>query len=186
MVDKTVYLTQAEGLMKKTLEKYKQMLVAIRAGRASAAMLDGIKVEAYNSEMALNQVAGVSIPDAKTIEIRPWDASVIPTIEKAIFKSSLGLTPVNDGKVVRLSIPPLTQERRDELIKHVKKTAEEFKVSMRNDRRIAVEDVKKAQKDKKVTEDDRFKIEDQLQKILDAYVKKIDEASAAKEKEIML
>jgi len=186
MVDKASFLIHAEELMKKAIERLRITLAGIRAGRAAPALLDPIRVEAYNSEMTLNQVAGVSIPDARTIEIKPWDPAVLPAIEKAIFKSSLGLTPANDGKTIRLSIPPLTEERRNDLTKHVKKTAEEFKVSIRNDRRIVLEEVKKAQKDKTITEDDRFKIEEHLQKTLDAYIKKIDDLAAAKEKEIML
>ncbi|MEW6040666.1 MAG: ribosome recycling factor, partial [Elusimicrobiota bacterium] len=127
--NKALFLSQSEELMKKTLEKFKQSLLNIKAGRASVSLLDEIKVEAYNTTITLNKVAGISIPDSKTLEIRPWDLAVIPAIEKAIFKSSLGLTPVNDGKVIRLSIPALTEERRQELIKFARKMAEEFKVS---------------------------------------------------------
>jgi len=142
-------------------------------------------VESYGTVMPLNQVAGIVVADSRTIEIRPWDVSQIPNIEKAIQKSELGLTPMNDGKLVRLSIPSLNEDRRRELIKVVHKTAEDFRVSVRNERRQMHEQVKKLEKEKKITEDERKKAENELQRITDAYVVRIDELVKAKEKEVM-
>jgi ribosome recycling factor len=175
----------AEEAMKKTVEKIKSEMSSIRTGRASAAVIEGIKVESYGSLMPLNQVAGINIPDAKTIEIKPWDPSLLAVIEKAVIKADIGMTPINDGKLIRISVPPLTEERRKEMSKSISKTAEEFKIAVRNERRVLVEGIKKAEKDKEITEDDRKKAETQAQKITDAYIKKIDEAVALKEKEIM-
>ncbi|MFN3966077.1 MAG: ribosome recycling factor [Endomicrobiia bacterium] len=177
-------LQNAESLMKKTIEKLKQEISSIRTGKASPALLEEIKVNCYNSIMPLNQVAGITTPDYKTIEIRPWDNSILPEIEKAIYKSSLGLTPTNDGKIIRLTIPPLTEERRQELVKFVNKIGENFRTSIRNDRRQVLEMIKKSYKDKKISEDMKFKLEEKLQKITDEYIKKIDEIISAKEKEI--
>lgn len=178
-------LSRTEDMMKKSIDKMKKEFSSLRTSRANATLLDGIKVSCYNTNMPLNQVAGISVPDAKTIEIRPWDATVLPAIEKAILASHLGITPANDGKVIRLRVPPLTEERRKELAKHVHKMAEDFRVSLRNERHQAVELVKKAEKDKKISEDDRFKTDEQLQKITAQYIKNIDELLAVKEKEIM-
>jgi ribosome recycling factor len=135
--------------------------------------------------MPLNQLAGMSVPDARTIEIRPWDMSQLNSIEKAILKSELGLTPANDGKVIRLSLPMLTEERRRDLTKVLHKMGEEFRVSVRNIRRDMVEGVKKAEKDKQITEDERKKADADLQKLTDSYIKKLDDLLAIKEKEIM-
>ncbi|OIO74394.1 MAG: ribosome recycling factor [Elusimicrobia bacterium CG1_02_37_114] len=178
-------VVETEKLMKKSIEKLVGELAAIRTGRASTALVETVKVQCYNSNMPLKQIAGITTPDAKTIEIRPWDHAVIADIEKAIYQSSLGLTPVNDGKIIRLNIPPLTEERRQDLVKLTHKIAEDFRVSIRNDRRQSVEMLKKMEKDKKATEDEKFKLEDMLQKLTDQYIKKIDEISAGKEKEIM-
>jgi ribosome recycling factor len=178
-------VTSAEDLMKKTIDKMHVDFAAVRTGRASPALLETLKVESYGSMMPIKQLANVGVPDARTIEIRPWDVSQVSNIEKAIQKSSLGLTPQSDGKVIRLSIPTLTEERRKDLTKVVHKMAEDFRVSLRNERRQALENIKKLEKDKKITEDDKKKGEQDIQKITEAYVKKVDEVLAVKEKEIM-
>jgi ribosome recycling factor len=175
----------SEDAMKKTIEKVKSDLSSIRTGRANTAVIEDIKVESYGSLMSINQIAGISIPDAKTIEIRPWDASQLGAIEKAILKADIGMTPVNDGKLIRISVPPLTQERRKEIAKSINKTAEEYRVAVRNERRVLVDGIKKGEKDKIITEDDRKKLETEAQKTTDNYIKKIDELITAKEKEIM-
>ncbi len=177
-------LSKTEDLMKKSIEKFKSELQTIRTGRASITLVEGIEVECYNSKMTLNQVANFNIVEGKIIEIRPWDVSVIANIEKAILKSSLGLTPVNDGKMIKLTVPSLTDERRQELIKKVNKIAETYRVSIRNDRRLAMEEIKKALKDKKISEDDEKKAEGQLQKLTENYIKKVDEFLDVKVKEI--
>jgi ribosome recycling factor len=171
--------------MKKTIDRLKSELASIRTGRASSAVIEGIKVESYVSLMPINQLAGVSIPDAKTIEIRPWDASQLGAIEKAILKADIGMTPVNDGKIIRISVPPLTEERRKEIAKSISRMAEDFRVAVRNERRVLVENIKKLEKDKVITEDGRKKFESDAQKVTDDYIKKIDESIALKEKEVM-
>lgn len=184
-MDLKLAIATAEDLMKKTIDKMHVDFAALRTGRASPALLETIRVESYGSLMPVKQLANVGVPDARTIEIRPWDLSQLQNIEKAIQKSQLGLTPQNDGKIIRLSIPTLTEERRKDLIKVVHKMAEDFRVSIRNERRQALENVKKLEKDKKITEDDRKKGEHDMQKMTELYVKKVDEVLAAKEKEIM-
>jgi ribosome recycling factor len=171
--------------MKKTLEKLKTELSTIRTGRANAAVLDQVKVEICGAFLPINQVAGINIPDARTIEVKPWDVSQLGSIEKAILKSDIGLLPVNDGKLIRLSIPTLTEERRKEIVKTIGKTAEDFKIAVRNERRILVDSIKKLEKSKDITEDDKKKFENEAQKITDLYVKQIDDVVFAKEKEIM-
>lgn len=178
-------LAHGEELMKRTMEKMKSDFAGVRTGRASAALVEGVKVESYGTLMPLNQVGAVNIPDGRTIEIRPWDLSQLQNIEKAIQKSELGLTPMNDGKVVRLAIPMLTEQRRKELTKVISKMAEDFKVAIRNERREMVDNIKKAEKDKLITEDERKKAEADSQKLTDLYIKKIEEVQAAKEKDIM-
>ncbi len=171
--------------MDKSVEAYKNELAKIRTGRASLAILDGISVDAYGSGMPLNQVGTLTIPESRMIAIQPWDPQMLPAIEKAILKSDIGLNPVNDGKIIRLNIPQLTEERRKDLVKLVKKIAEEFRVAIRNVRRDAIETLKKQKKDKEISEDDLFKYQDDAQAETDSHVKQIDEASAAKEKEVM-
>ena len=171
--------------MEKSVEAFKNELSKVRTGRASLAILDGIAVDAYGSSMPLNQVATLTIPESRVIAIQPWDPQMIPAIEKAILKSDVGLTPVNDGKVVRLNIPQLTEERRKDLVKQVKKIAEDFRVAIRNSRRDAIDALKKQKKDKEISEDDMFKLQDEAQSETDSYVKQIDEITAAKEKEVM-
>jgi ribosome recycling factor len=178
-------LTVGEEAMKKTIEKVKHDFSTVRTGRANAALLDGIKVESYGSLMALNQVAGVSVPDGRTLEIRPWDLSQLAAIEKAILKSDLGLTPVNDGKLIRISIPALTEERRKEIIKVVNKMSEDYKVAVRNERRNIIDQIKQAEKNKEITEDDRKKYENDSQKLTDSYIKKIEELVKQKEEDLM-
>jgi ribosome recycling factor len=177
--------SKSEEVMKKTVDRLRSELTSIRTGRASSAVIEGIKVESYGSLMFINQLAGVSIPNAKTIEIRPWDVSQIGAIEKAILKADVGMTPVNDGKIIRISISPLTEERRKEIAKSISRMAEDFRVAVRNERRILVESIKKLEKDKIITEDDRKKFESDAQKVTDDYIKKIDESVALKEKEVM-
>jgi ribosome recycling factor len=175
----------AEAAMKKTIDRLKCELSSIRTGRASSAVIEIIKVESYGSIMPINQIASISIPDARTIEIRPWDVSHLRAIEKAILKADIGMTPINDGKLIRISVPRLTQERRKEIAKSIGKMAEEFRVAVRNERRILVENIKKLAKDKIITEDDKKKLEAEVQKITDGYIEKIDDSITVKEKEVM-
>jgi ribosome recycling factor len=171
--------------MEKSLSAFKSELTKIRTGRASLSLLDGIKVDAYGSSMPLNQVGTLTIPESRQIVIQPWDPQVMSSIEKAILKSELGLTPVNDGKVIRINIPQLTEERRKELVKMVKKITEEYRVAVRNHRRDAIDTLKKQKKDKKISEDEQFKLQDEAQKETDSYIAKIDEVGADKESEVM-
>jgi len=171
--------------MDKSLDAFKQELTKIRTGRASLSLLDGIRVEAYGSAMPLNQVGTLTIPESRQIVIQPWDPQVISGIEKAILKSDLGLTPVNDGKAIRINIPQLTEERRRELVKIVKKIAEEHRVAVRNHRRDAIDALKKQKKNKEISEDEQFKLQDEAQKETDSYIKKIDGVAAGKENEVM-
>ncbi len=179
-----VILEMAEK-MEKSVEAFKNELAKVRTGRASLALVDDIQVDAYGSMMPLNQVGTLTIPESRMIAIQPWDPQTLPAIEKAILKSDIGLTPVSDGKVVRLNIPQLTEERRKELVKQVKKIAEEFRVAIRNVRREAIDSLKKQKKDKEISEDDLFKLQDEAQSETDSYIQKIDEATASKEKEVL-
>lgn len=171
--------------MNKAVEALESDYKRLRTGRASISLVDGIKVDYYGSPTQLSQLATLTVPDPRTIMIQPWDTSVVGEIEKAILKSELGLTPMNDGKAIRISIPPLTAERRRDLVKVVKKKAEESKVAVRNIRRDINEKIKDLKKDKKVSEDEQFRAQDEIQKITDDYVKKIDGVYAIKEKEIL-
>ena len=171
--------------MDKRIEAYRRDLSKIRTGRASLSLLDGIKVESYGSMMPLNQVATLTIPENRLIAIQPWDTQLISVIEKSILNANIGLNPVNDGKIIRISIPQLTEERRKELVKQVKKISEEFKVAIRNNRREAIDLLKKQKKDKEISEDDLFSLQDKAQKETDICVKQIDEIMADKEKEMM-
>ena len=171
--------------MEKSVEAFKLELSKVRTGRASLGLLDDITVSAYGSQMPLNQVGSLTIPESRTIAIQPWDPQMLPAIEKAILKSDIGLTPASDGKTIRLNIPQLTEERRRDLVKQVKKFAEEFRVAIRNIRRDAIDIMKKQKKDKEISEDDLFKLQDEAQRETDAYMKKIDEITASKEKEVM-
>lgn len=178
-------LNAAKEKMEKSLQMLRAELAKVRTGRASTSMLDDIKVEYYGNPSPLNQVATLGVPEPRTITISPWDATLIPAIEKAIRSSNLGLTPANDGKLIRLPIPPLTEERRKELVKKLHAGAEHHRVSIRNIRRDGNESVKKLLKDKKITEDDDKKAHDEIQKLTDSFMGKIDQASKTKEKEIM-
>ena len=184
MTIKTVLATGEEH-MKRTIEKFRGDLTSIRTGRASVALIENVKVESYGTMMPINQMAGLSVPDARTIEIRPWDISQLQYIEKAILKSESGMTPANDGKVIRLPVPTLTEDRRKEIIKSIGKIAEEFKIAIRNERRQMVEDIKKAEKDKIIGEDDCKKGEVESQKLTDGYIKKIEDMLAVKQKDLM-
>ena len=157
----------------------------IRTGRASASILDGIKVDYYNTMTPLNQMATISVPEARLLVIQPWDPSVLQNIEKAILKSDLGLNPTNDGKVIRLAIPMLTEERRKQLVKVVKNVAEESRISIRNTRRDSNEKLKKLEKDKEITEDDYHNGLKEIQNLTDEFIAKVDELLTKKEKEIM-
>ena len=171
--------------MDKTLDVLAENFGAVRAGRANAKVLDRITVEYYGQETALNGVATISSPDARTLVIQPWDNTLLKEIQKAIQISDLGINPQNDGKVIRLVFPQLTEERRKELTKQVKKYAEDAKVAMRNIRRDGMDFVKNLKKKNEITEDDQKKAEKDLQDLLDKYTKKVDDALAAKEKELM-
>lgn len=171
--------------MEKTLEHLNEDFGAVRAGRANPQVLDRITVEYYGSETPLNGVATISSPDARTLIVQPWDAKLLKDIQKAIQVSDLGINPQNDGRVIRLVFPQLTEERRKDLTKQVKKYAEEAKVALRNIRRDGMDYVKKLKKNSEITEDDQKKAEKDLQDLLDKYIKNVDAALAAKEKELM-
>ncbi len=173
-----------ESKMKKTTEVLSQQLEAVRAGRANAAVLNQISVEYYGVATPIQQVASVSVPDPRTLMIQPWDASVLKGIEKAILASELGINPQNDGRVIRLVFPQLTEERRKELAKQVKKYGEEAKVAVRNIRRDAIDKFKKQQKASEITEDDYKNIEKDIQKLTDDYIKEVDVITDKKEKEL--
>ncbi|QKG84572.1 ribosome recycling factor [Kroppenstedtia pulmonis] len=171
--------------MEKTVQTLKRDLATLRAGRATPSLLDKITVHYYGSDMPINQMANISVPEPRLLVIQPWDKSALGEIEKAIQKSDLGLTPSNDGNLIRIAIPALTEERRAELVKVVKKTGEEAKVAIRNIRRDANEDVKKLEKNGEVSEDDARRGQDEVQKLTDRFIREADEQVEAKEKEIM-
>jgi len=171
--------------MGKSIDSLKNEYKKVRTGRASVSLLDGIRVDYYGTQTPLNQMATLSVPESRLITIQPWDVSVIKDIEKVIMKSDLGLTPSNDGKIVRIAIPPLTEERRKELVKVVHKMAEDHKIGVRNIRRDANEMIKSLKKDGEITEDQSYKAQDQIQKITDEYIKRVDECAKEKEKEIL-
>ena len=178
-------ITQAEERMKKSLASLKDGFAALRTGRASAALFDKIRVDAYGDKSPLNQVANISVPEARLIVIQPWDKGLIGEIEKAIRSSELSLNPSNDGKIIRISIPPLTEERRKELAKQARNSAEQSRVAIRNIRRDGNEELKKLLKDSKITEDEESKSVDELQKLTDSYIGKVNQVLEEKEKEIM-
>ena len=171
--------------MKKAVEAFKRDLAKVRTGRATTAMLDGIKVDYYGTPTPVNQVATVQVVDARLITIKPWEKSMLPVIDKAIRASDLGINPVSDSELVRLPIPPLTQERRKELAKVVNKQTEEARVAVRSARRDAMDMVKEAEKDKEITEDERKNGEKRIQDLTDKFIAMIDDIAKAKEKEIM-
>jgi ribosome recycling factor len=178
-------LMEMDDKIEKSIEAFRHELSKVRTGRASLALLEGISVNAYGSMMPLNQVGSMTIPESRMIVITPWDPQMLPVIEKAILKSDLGLTPANDGKMIRLSIPQLTEERRKELVKQVKKIAEEIRVAVRNIRRDTIDVLKKQKKDKEISEDELFKLQDEAQQKTDTSMKLIDTITSAKEKEVM-
>lgn len=171
--------------MQASIEALKKKFGTVRTGRASLSLLDGLMVDYYGTPTPLQQVSSLGIPDSRQITIQPWEQKLIPEIEKAIMKSDLGLTPMNDGKLIRINIPALTEERRKQLVKIVKKEAEDAKVAVRNIRRDINEDLKKLEKEKHVSEDEIKREHDEVQKITDSFVKKVDELLEHKEKEIM-
>ena len=175
---------ETEEKMKKSLEIVNHNFAGVRSGRANAGMVEHLKVEAYGSMMPMRQVANITIPEPRTIVLQPWDPAVLKGLEKALNDSDLGISPIVDGKLVRLSIPPLTRERREELVKIVHKLAEEGRVSMRSIRRDAIEKVKSLEKDETINEDDSFKTQAEVQKLTDRYISLIDQAQASKEKDL--
>lgn len=176
---------EVETKMEKTINAFASELKTIRAGRANAAILDKVSIDYYGTQTPIAQVGSISSPEPRLLVVQPWDLSVLSEIEKAIQKSDLGLSPTNDGKVIRLNFPPLTEERRKELVKTVKKYSEEAKVAVRNVRRDTMDAYKKMQKNSEITEDDLKGIEKDIQNLTDKYVKEIDDITAGKEKEIL-
>ncbi len=183
MID-SIYQDTREN-MEKSIVSLKKDLKRVRTGRASLSLLDGIKVDYYGTLTPLNQLATLAVPESRLITIQPWDSTVIKEMEKAILKSDLGLTPSSDGKIVRIAIPPLTEQRRKELVKVVHKICEEYKVSIRNIRRDSNEMVKELKKDGQVSEDDAFKSQEKIQKITDEHIRLVDDCYTEKEKEIL-
>jgi ribosome recycling factor len=177
--------SQAEEKMKKAIENLRYELNKVRTGKASPAILDGIRVNYYGSIVPLKQAASISVPEMRLVTVQPWDKSMINEIEKAILKSDIGLTPLNDGHIIRLPIPQPTEERRLELVKQTKRSGEEIKVSIRNSRREANESLKKNEKDGKISEDDSYRAQEKIQEMTDNFIKKVDEILKAKEQEIM-
>jgi ribosome recycling factor len=178
-------LVQAKTRMEKAVEDFRKDLASVRTGRANVALLDHIRVDYHGTPMPINQLGTMSVPDPTVIVISPWDPSVVPLVDKAIRTSDLGLNPANDGKVVRVPIPPLTQERRKELVKHIHKVLEDHRTAVRNIRRDIKEAVEKLEKEKKISEDDKKRTLDELEKVTHSETKKIEDLSAAKEKEVM-
>jgi ribosome recycling factor len=177
--------TQLRSRMDKAVEAFRAEMTSLRTGRASVHMLDGVQIEYYGSQMPLNQVATVHVPEAQLITIQPFDPSSLAAIEKSIRASDLGLNPMNDGKIVRVPVPPLTEERRRDMVKHLHKILEEHRTAIRNIRRDGNEQIKKAMKDKKITEDEERRATEELQKLTDDEIKKMEEMSKGKEKEVM-
>lgn len=181
---KTV-LADMKAHMDKTVEDLRKEFQKIRTGRANISLLDDVKVDYYGNPSSLSQVANLAVPEPRTITITPWEAKMIGPIEKAILNANLGLTPGNDGKLIRLTLPPLTEERRKEIVKSLKKMDEDHKVAVRNIRRKAIDDLKKLEKDKAITEDDLKKYEKEVQTVTDAIIARLDEVLSHKEKEVM-
>lgn len=178
---------KAEEKMNKALDTLRKEFATLRTGRASLGMLDGIMIDYYGTPTPINQLANMAVPDPRTITIQPWEGKMLGEIEKAILKSDVGLTPGNDGKIIRLTIPPLTEERRQQIVKHAKKLAEDARIAIRNIRRDVNDEIKKKGKDKEahISEDETKKLQDEIQKTTDTYIKKVDELLAHKEKEIL-
>ena len=183
MIDEV--LAELRDHMKKTIEALQDDLLTLRTGRASPALVERMPVEYYGTPTPLNQIASIAVPEPRLLVIRPWDPSALAAIERAILKSDLGLTPSNDGKLIRLSIPRLTEERRRDLVKLVSKRVEEARVSVRNLRRDALNDLKDFEKEKMISEDDFFEGKEEVQKLTDEFVEKIDAIGQRKEEEVM-
>ena len=171
--------------MGKTIKSLQNDFKRVRTGRASVSLLDGIRVDYYGTPTPLNQMSTLAAPESRLLTIQPWDTSVIKDIEKALLKSDLGLTPSSDGKIIRIAIPPLTEERRKELVKQINKMSEDHKIALRNIRRDANDMLKDLKKDGDISEDDAFKAQDEVQKITDDHIRRVDEISKEKEKEIL-
>ncbi len=178
-------ISEATQKMAQAIDALKRDFNRVRTGRASTALLEGIKVECYGTLMPLDQVSSISVPESRLITIQSWDQSIIGNIEKSILKSELGLTPMNDGKIIRIAIPPLSEERRKELARVAKKMAEDAKISVRNHRRDANDTLKEFKKEKEISEDELHKALDEVQKITDDFIAEIDKVTAEKEKEII-
>ncbi|TYT75745.1 ribosome recycling factor [Desulfobotulus mexicanus] len=180
----TVY-SETQEKMARAIDGLKAELLKVRTGRASANMLDSVRVDYYGTLTPLHQMASISTPESRLLVIQPWDATAMKEIEKGILKANVGLTPSNDGKVIRISIPPLTEERRKDIVKQVGKTCEEYKVGVRNLRRDANESLKAFKKDGDISEDELFKGQDQIQKLTDDYIRQIEDLQKVKEKEVL-
>jgi len=178
-------LSELRQKMNKAVDALKKDFRKIRTGRASTALLDGIKVDCYDTQMPIDQVATISAPESRLLTIQPWDQTLMGNVEKSILKSELGLTPMNDGKIIRISIPPLTEERRKELAKLARKMAEDNKISIRNLRREANDMFKELKTEKEISEDELYRSQDDVQKITDEFIKKVDETTVQKEQEII-
>jgi ribosome recycling factor len=178
-------LAQAKIRMEKAVEDFRKELAGVRTGRANVSLLDHVRVDYHGTSMPLNQLGTLSVPDATMIMISPWDASAVPMIDKAIRTTDLGLNPTNDGKVVRVPIPPLTEDRRKDMVKHIHKVLENHRTAVRNIRRDIKEAIEKLEKDKKISEDDRKRSLDELEKLTHSETKKIEDHSALKEKEVL-
>jgi ribosome recycling factor len=178
-------IKELKDQMNKTLDSFRKELNKVRTGRASVALLEGVRMEYYGTLTPINQLATISTPESRLITVQPWDSKAIGEIEKAILRSDLGLTPVNDGKIIRINIPMLTEERRKELVKVVARMAEDCKVALRNHRRDTNEKLKGLKKDKSLSEDEFFRIQEEVQKVTDEWVKKSEEIRETKEKEIL-
>lgn len=178
-------LLETEENMDKAMAALERDFAKLRTGRASTGLVEGIRADYYGTPTPLGQMASIAVPDSRTITIQPWDRGGFAAVEKALLKSDLGLTPVNDGKIIRIAIPPLTEERRRELVKVARKYGEETKIAVRNMRRDANDSLKKAEKDKEISEDEQKRALDDVQKLTDRYVAEVDRKCQAKEKEIM-
>ena len=174
-----------EEKMDKTISVFSEKLAEVRAGRANPAILNKVKIDYYGTQTPINQVAAISVPEARLIVIQPWDASVLKEIERAILASDIGINPNNDGKVIRLAFPELNEERRKELVKDIRKMGEEAKVAIRNTRREGIDKAKSMQKNSEITEDELKQAENEIQKMTDKYIEEIDEVLEKKEKEVM-
>lgn len=185
MNGKEKILKSIEEKMKKTLENMKKEFVKIRTGRASSAIIEDIKIDAYGSKMSLNQLSTITIPESNLIMVQVWDKSLTQTIDKAIREAGLGLNPIAEGNILKIPIPPLSEERRKEIVKGLKKRTEEFRIAIRNIRRDANESIKKSQKNGEISEDEMHKLLQKIQELTDKYIEEIDELFSKKEKEVM-